>query len=196
MRNFNPNNFPPKKAGMQKIIFVLATLLLSSGILHAQEIQWMNLAEAIEAQKKEPKKIFMDVYTDWCGPCKLLDKNTFQNPDVSRYISENYYAVKFNAEGQEVINFFDQTFTNPNFDPNRSGRNATHQFTQFLGVKGYPTMVFFSENGDPIMPVVGYQKPQQLELFLKMIKQGDYQVFSKPEDFENYKKSFRPKFRG
>ena len=47
-----------------------------------------------------------------------------------------------------------------------------------------------------IMPVVGYQKPKQLELFLKMIKQGDYQIFSKPEDFENYKKSFIPRFRG
>ena len=87
----------------------------------------------------------MDVYTEWCGPCKLLDKNTFQNPDVSRYIIENYYAVKFNAEGMEEIKYYDQIFTNPNYDPNRKGRNATHQFTQFLGVKGYPTMVFFSE---------------------------------------------------
>ena len=181
---------------MKKSFFLLLIFLASFNLVQAQKIEWMTLAEAMEAQKAEPKKIFMDVYTDWCGPCKLLDKNTFQNPDVSNYISEYYYAVKFNAEGQEEINFFDQTFTNPNYDPNRKGRNATHQFTQFLGVKGYPTMVFFSENGDPIMPVVGYQKPQQLELFLKMIKQGDYQVFSKPEDFENYRKTFRPKFRG
>ena len=151
-----------------RLMLLLVCFSLSS--LQAQKIQWMTLAEAREAQKKAPKKIFMDVYTDWCGPCKLLDKNTFQNPDVSRYISEHYYAVKFNAEGQEEINFFDQKFTNPNYDPNRKGRNATHQFTQFLGVKGYPTMVFFSENGDPIMPLVGYQKPKQIELFLKMIK--------------------------
>ena len=51
--------------------------------------------------------------------------------------------VKFNAEGIEQIKYYDQIFTNPNYDPNRKGRNATHQFTQFLGVKGYPTMVFF-----------------------------------------------------
>ena len=67
--------------------------------------------------------------------------------------------MKFNAEGQEEINFYNQKFSNPNYDINRKGRNATHQFTQFLGVKGYPTMVFLSENGAPIMPVVGYQKP-------------------------------------
>mgnify|MGYP002629418094 FL=1 len=180
-----------------KIKVVLLFLLAFSSVnTQAQQIEWMSLAEAIEAQKVAPKKIFMDVYTDWCGPCKLLDKNTFQNPDVSRYISEHFYAVKFNAEGQEEIKFFDQTYTNPNYDPNRKGRNGTHQFTQYLGVKGYPTMVFFSENGDPIMPVVGYLKPQQLELYLKLIKQGDYQVFSKPEDFQNYQKSFIPRFRG
>ena len=181
---------------MKKLFIIIVLQIVGFNQLQAQNIEWISLAQAMEAQKKEPKKIFMDVYTDWCGPCKLLDKNTFQNPDVSRYIREHYYAVKFNAEGREKINFFEKTFTNPNFDPNRRGRNATHQFTQFLGVKGYPTMVFFSENGDPIMPVVGYYKPQQLELFLKMIKQGDYQVFSKPEDFENYRKTFRPKFRG
>ena len=41
----------------------------------------------------------MDIYTDWCGPCKLMDKNTFQNPDVAQYLNNNFYAVKFNAEG-------------------------------------------------------------------------------------------------
>lgn len=178
----------------KQILLVVA--VLASTLSSSQQIQWMSLEEAIAAQKITPKKIFMDVYTDWCGPCKLLDKRTFQNPDVSKYISEHYYAVKFNAEGQEEINFFNQTYTNPSYDPNRKGRNGTHQFTQYLGVKGYPTMVFFSENGAPIMPVVGYLKPQQLELYLKMIKQGDYQVFSKPEDFEKYQKSFIPRFRG
>jgi thioredoxin-related protein len=181
---------------MRNSLFILTSFLFISNPVFAQKIEWMSFDDALRAQKAEPKKIFMDVYTDWCGPCKLLDKNTFQNPDVSRYISEHFYAVKFNAEGQEVINFFDQTFNNPSFDSSRKGRNTTHQFTQFLDIKGYPTMVFFSENGDPIMPVVGYQKPQQLELFLKMIKQGDYQVFSKPEDFKKYRDSFIPRFRG
>jgi len=174
---------------------LLITLILITTNVFSQQIQWMTLSEAREAQKRQPKKIFMDVYTNWCGPCKLLDKNTFQNPDVSNYISQHYYAVKFNAEGTEDILFYDQKFSNPNFDPNRKGRNSTHQFAQFLGVTAYPTMVFFSEEGDPIMPLVGYYKPQQIELFLKMIKQGDYQVFTKPEDFEKYKKSFVPKFR-
>lgn len=86
--------------------FFLLLGIFGSLTIQAQQIQWMTLAQAMEAQKQVPKKIFMDVYTDWCGPCKLLDKNTFQNPDVSNYISEHFYAVKFNAEGQEEIKFF------------------------------------------------------------------------------------------
>jgi thioredoxin-related protein len=175
---------------------VLLGILLLGFLGSAQPIEWMSLDEALAAQKENPKKIIMDVYTKWCGPCKLLDRKTFANPYVSAYISEHYYAVKFNAEGQEEIKFYGNTFTNLNYDPKRKGRNGTHQFTQFLGVTGYPTMVFISETGDPIMPVVGYHSPQQLELYLKLIKQGDYQVFSTAEDFDNYRKNFVPRFKG
>lgn len=179
---------------MKKIIlFLIIGVSLSAS---AQEIKWMSLTEALEAQKQAPKKIFMDVYTSWCGPCKLLDRNTFSNRDVVQYINDNYYAVKFNAEGNEEIQFYGRMFKNPNYDSNRRGRNSTHQFTQFLGIKGYPAMVFFSEDGDPIMPVVGYYKPRQLEPYLKMIKQGDYVAFSTSEDILKYLKNFVPRFRG
>tara|TARA_Y100000996_G_C22558659_1_gene656485 strand:- start:6008 stop:6568 length:561 start_codon:yes stop_codon:yes gene_type:complete len=165
-------------------------------VLFGQQINWISLDKALIAQKNNPKKIIMDVYTVWCGPCKLMEKHTFSNPDLASYVNQNYYAVKFNAEGNEKINFYGNSFQNPNYDENkRSRRNSTHQFTQFLGVRGYPTTVFLSEQGDLITPVVGYLDVHQMELYLKMIKQGDYQVFTSGEDFENYKKYFRPKFR-
>ena len=70
------------------LFFVLLT-----NIVYAQKIQWMSLDEALKEQKIKPKKIIMDVYTKWCGPCRLLDKKTFGNPDVSRYISQNFVPV-------------------------------------------------------------------------------------------------------
>ena len=76
---------------MQKLLLVLFLFFLGSTTLLSQEtIKWMSFNEALKAQKKEPRKIFMDVYTDWCGPCKLLDKNTFQNKDVAAYVNANY----------------------------------------------------------------------------------------------------------
>jgi thioredoxin-related protein len=179
-----------------KYKILLFSFFCFHSIISGQNINWMSLDEALIAQKSNPKKIFMDVYTVWCGPCKLMDKKTFSNPDLVAYVNEFYYAVKFNAEGNEKIIFFGNIFQNPNYDNTRKNRrNSTHQFTQFLGVKGYPTSVFLSEEGDLITPVVGYLNTNQMELYLKMIKQGDYQVFSTAKDFENYKKYFRPKFR-
>ena len=179
-----------------KYKILLFSFVCFHSIISGQNINWMSLEEALIAQKTNPKKIFMDVYTVWCGPCKLMDKKTFSNPDLVEYVNEFYYAVKFNAEGNEKITFFGNNFQNPNYDDTRKNRrNSTHQFTQFLGVKGYPTSVFLSEEGDLITPVVGYLNTHQMELYLKMIKQGDYQVFSTAKDFENYKKHFRHKFR-
>ena len=104
--------------------------------------------EALEAQKEVPKKILMDVYTSWCGPCKLLDKNTFGNKDVIKYVNKNYYPVKFNAEGTESVTYQDFTYTNPNYQEGRKGRNSQHLLAHALKITGYPTIVFFKENGD------------------------------------------------
>ena len=175
-------------------IYILI-LFFTISISYSQQIKWMSLNEALKAQKIEPKKIIMDVYTKWCGPCRLLDKKTFGNPDVSRYIYQNFYAVKFNAEGNEEIFFYDKKYLNTNYNPNRKGRNSTHDFTKFLGIRGYPTIVFFSEDGDPIMPLTGYFNVRQIEPYLKMIKRGDYAIFKDSDDIEKYIKNFSYRFR-
>jgi thiol:disulfide interchange protein len=61
-----------------RLLFIV--FCLSGFWIHAQAIEWMTFEQALEAQKETPKKILVDVYTDWCGPCKLMDKKTFQNP--------------------------------------------------------------------------------------------------------------------
>ena len=171
-------------------------ILLMVGITASAQVRWMTLDEALAAQQQAPKKILMDVYTDWCGPCKLLDKNPFGNPDVSAYINQNYYAVKFNAEGNEPINYMGNSFGNPNYDPNRTGRNARHEFTAYLGVTGYPTVVFLDEQGQFITPVVGYHNVQQMEFYLKLFYTNDYKTLSSQADFTAYYKNFTAEFKG
>ena len=141
------------------MVFVLA---IGSLVANAQEIKWMTFNEAIAAQKKNPKPIFMDVYTDWCGPCKMLDKNTFQDPKIVAFVNKNYYAVKFNGEGTDVINYKGNTFTNPKHNPNAKGRNAVHDFTSYLQLRGYPSMYIFDAKGDVKSPIVGYYTAEQL----------------------------------
>ena len=118
---------------MKKLLLI--AILFFALNLKAQEINWVTFEEAIELQQNEPRKIIMDFYTNWCGPCKLLDKRTFANKDVSKYINENYYAVKFNAEGNSQVNFNGNAFTNPNYDPGKANRrNSSHQLSRYFGV--------------------------------------------------------------
>ena len=161
------------------------------------QVKWYSLEEALAAQKQNPKTIMLDAYTVWCGPCKLLDKNTFGNQDVSEYLNSYFYPVKFNAEGNKDIQFQGQSFSNANYDPKKANvRNATHPFTQFLGVTGYPTLVFFDDAGNYLTPVVGYLTPTQLEIYLKLVHLKDYENIKSSEDFTAYIKDFKHQFKG
>lgn len=188
---------------MKKLQYLIAfvtfgTLLSIQNPVSENEatIKWLTIEEALEMQKQQSKKIFMDVYTNWCGPCKMLDKYTFHNADVVNYINDNYYAVKFDAEGNSTVNFKERTFSNPNFDPAKvKRRNAVHEFTRYLRVNSYPTMVFLDEDANMLAPISGYLKPQQLELYLKLFKENKHKEMTTQEAFNDYYKAFKPSFK-
>lgn len=154
---------------MKKVLIALL-LIVTTATIQAQEIKWMTFDEAVAMQKKNPKPIFMDVYTDWCGPCKMLDKNTFQTKEFSEFINANYYAVKFNGEGNTEVNYKGKKYSNPGFDPNRKGRNSMHEFTGFLKVEGYPSMYVLDKSGEIAQVIVGYYQTEQLLAELKNVK--------------------------
>ena len=174
---------------------LLLSLLLVGSLSQAQEIEWMTMNEALEAQKEDPKKIFMDVYTTWCGPCKLMDRNTFKNPQVISFINDNYYAVKFNAEGTEPIDYQGFVYTNPNYEEGKRGRNATHFFADALNLYGYPSIVFFRKDGTLIQALPGYKSPKQIEIYLKMIANDDYKDLTTQEAWKAYQENFVGTFK-
>lgn len=146
---------------MKKLIFSLIIVAFCF-TANAQKINWITMDQALALQKTKPRPIFMDVYTDWCGPCKMLDKNTFSDKAFAAHISKNFYAVKFNAEGNESVTFNKKKYTNPDFVAGKKGRNSTHQFTEFLNLEGYPTMIVFDKSGAISKNIVGYNTAEQL----------------------------------
>lgn len=179
---------------MKKLFLTIFLAAVTGLSLNAQEIKWMSMNEALEAQQKKPKKIFMDAYTEWCGPCKMLDKNTFSNKDVIRYVNKHYYPVKFNAEGTDTVNYKERVFRNDNYVPNKRGRNNTHDFTLALGVRAYPSLVFFDETGNLIGPIPGYRTPQELEIFLKLFSGEEYKNITTQEAYQEYARNFEHEF--
>jgi thioredoxin-related protein len=161
---------------MRKIFLLFAAITSLSLIVKAQEtspIKWYTLEEALELNAKQPKKIFIDIYTDWCGWCKTMDKNTFSNPYIAKYLSENFYPVKFNAEGTGDITYKGQVFKNRN-----QGQRSTHDFAIALlqGKLSYPSVAFLDSTSTPITFLAGYQTPEQFEPILVFISEGRYKT--------------------
>ena len=137
----------------------------------------------------------MVIYTDWCGPCKLMDKNTFQNQEVAKFLNDNFYAVKFNAEGNSVVNYKGKVYKNPGYKETKSARNSSHNFTRYLGVYGYPTIVFFDKDTNPIAPITGYLTPQQIEIYLNLFRDEKYLQIKSQDDFKEFLNNFESKFK-
>ena len=140
---------------------------------NAQKINWMTFQEAIKLNETAPKKIFIDVYTDWCGWCKKMDQTTFQDPEVVAYMNENYYAVKFDAEMGDTIVFGSYTYVN---EGGMNGRRGTHQLAAALlqGRISYPSYVFMNENNQLITVVPGYMEPKDFLPILKYFGSNAY----------------------
>jgi len=168
--------------------FILFLLLLSPIISTAQTeaIRWMSFTEAMEKSKTAPKKVFIDMYTDWCGWCKRMDVTTFADPNVAKYINDHFYAVKFNTEKEAPITINDSTYkVNPAY-----GRNGTHELAVSLlqGKMSYPTFVFLDERFNILSPLPGYQKSDQIEPVLKYFGDNNHLKIA----WLDYQKAFAP----
>ena len=182
---------------MKNLALTLLLAVFTVGSVAAQKINWVTMDEALELQKKKPKKIMVDMYTKWCGPCKMLDKNTFQNKEVADYVNKNFYAVKFNAEGNDVVNYKGKEYSNPTYDPAKANRrNSAHQLSRHFQVRAYPTVVYLDEKAEVIAPIKGYQTPSQIELYLKMFASDDYKALTTEAAWNAYYLAFKSEFKG
>lgn len=158
-----------------KFLTIIAIFIFGNFKLNAQDkakIQWLTIDQAFEAIKKDPKKIVIDVYTDWCGWCKVMDKNTFSDPKVIEFVNKKYYAVKLNAEQDGQIKIGDKTYTYP---------DLASQLMQ--GRMSYPTIVYLDEKFNMIQPIPGYQDAKAFHQVITFLGDNHY----KKLDFEKYK---------
>jgi len=174
---------------MKRLLLIsLSFALLSFGVSDSNEkLDWMSFEAAVEAIEKQPKKVFIDVYTDWCGWCKKMDANTFSDPRVAKVLQDNFYNVKFNAEQRESIDFGDYTFKFV-----ASGRRGYNELAAALldNRLSYPSVVFLNEKFERIQILPGYRDADDFLKIAIFIGEDHYlttpwQEFSEKYDKEN-----------
>ncbi|MFC4165329.1 thioredoxin family protein [Epilithonimonas zeae] len=176
---------------MKKILLLTLFLIQTSGFA---QVYWMTMTQALAAQKKEPKKILIDFYADWCAPCKEMDKFTFNHPEIAKIINENFYAVKFESDGNETVSFAGHTFINPDYKGKRS-KSGLHQFSKYMNINMIPTMVFLDEKTDPITSLSGALKAKEVEPYFSMIASNEYKTIKTRKEWEGYQKKFKSKIK-
>lgn len=173
------------------LMFFLSALLAVVGYAQSPKVSWVSLEEALRLQKKEPKKIIIDVFVNWCRPCEYFQKYTLENQQVVDYINKNFYAVKFNAESNESIEYKGTLFLNPFYDASKEhSHNSMHEFAKYLMIDSYPTVVFMDEASNFILPLVGVHEPEVMVFFLKLIATDSYKNYTSSEQLkEDYRLS-------
>jgi len=169
-------NFVWKLSGMLLLFVGLSAFTLNSTSnveTEEEKINWLSIEEALELSKDEPRKLIIDIYTDWCGWCKRMDKETFRHPDIVKYVNRNYYAVKLNGESKETITLGERDY---NFIPTK-GKKGVHELADYLmrGNPTYPSVAFLDEKMAVITVEPGYKEPRTMDKVLRYIGDNHYQ---------------------
>ena len=164
------------------LLFILATTTVLAQPKEQVKVKWYTFEDAIELNKTNPKKIFIDVYTDWCSWCKVMDNKTFSNPEIAQYLNTHFYPVKFNAESTEPI-----TFQGIKFENKQQGRRSTHELAVALlqGKLSYPSVAYMDEESRLLTAVPGYYPAAKMEPMLKYFG-GDHYKTTAWDEFSKW----------
>ena len=166
------------------VIFFCLYIIHSGEVLSQSKVNWIELDNNTQINNNG-KKMIIDLYTDWCGWCKVMDRNTFTDSDVISHINNNFVAIKFDAEYQNSV-----TFNNNLYKYVRSGRKGINELAYYLtnGNLSYPMTIFLDENYQLITLLPGYHKPNFYNLVLKYIGEDHWKSQSWDEYLKNSKK--------
>lgn len=156
--------------------FVTAGLILLAGLSLgaprlSAEIKWTSFENGLTRAHKEKKPILMDVYTDWCRWCKVMDSKTYSQKEIEGLISKRFVPVRMNGESKKKVVYQEQQY-----EEGALGKK--------LGVRGFPTTIFFDRDGNMIGAQAGYIEAPDFLKMLKYIESGAYRKTS----FEQFTK--------
>jgi len=134
-------------------------------------LNWLSYTEGLALAEKENKYVLIDFYTDWCGYCKKMDKETYSKEEVIKILNENFVMVKVNAESDNKVI--------------ENGKEISErELAKLYQVSGYPTTWFLESNHNRVAPLPGYVTTEQFIPVLNYIGEGWYKSISFKEYME------------
>ncbi len=163
-----------KNLSLRTFLGLFCLLLLLGSFTGKQpkkgKINWLTLEEAAALNKKEPRKMVVDVYTDWCGWCRKMDKSTFSNQEIADYVNKKFYAVKLDAESKAPI-----TINGKTYKYNAQYRSHEVAIALLKGQMSYPSTVYLDEKMAILAPVPGYLDVPAFKSILTYFGENHYQ---------------------
>jgi thioredoxin-related protein len=147
-----------------------------------KKIDWLNINEVNAKLQESPRPVLIDLYTDWCYWCKVMDKKTYSDSHVIEYINTHFYAVKLNAETRDSV-----IWNGKDFEYNV--QNKINEFSLYVtqGQLAFPNTVIFPDIKQIPASVPGYMEPQKIEIILRYFGDGVY----KTKNFNEYSANFK-----
>lgn len=172
---------------MQKVVFLFFILTITGLAFsikkQGKKVNWISFQEAEKKMNEKELPVIVDVYTDWCGWCKVMDSKTYSKSHVANYLNNKFYAIKFNAESREDIIWRGNVYR---FDPQKNIHSLA--LALITGEKGYPNTVFIADKYAQPLSVPGYMKPNEFQVFLTYFGEKKHES----SDFETYARGFKP----
>ncbi|GAB5563484.1 MAG: thioredoxin fold domain-containing protein [Winogradskyella sp.] len=149
------------------LVVILSVLLLNA--LPKEEVHWLTFEELETALANAPKKVIIHFYADWCVYCKKMEQSAYSKPDIIETLNAEYYAVKFNVESTDEIEFGGKRFINANVGKKR---NPYHQIPEYLAGREneeleLPATVFLDEDFNIVERYYWYLSPKEMRDILK-----------------------------
>ena len=170
------------KSGITICFIFLFSSFTNSSLFEKEKVHWISIEEMQVKMKTEKRPVLVDLYTNWCYWCKVMDKKTYNNSKVISYINDHFYAVKLNAETKDTVVWNDRKFA---FNANDKINDFSIYVTQ--GQLAFPNTIIFPKPDQQPASIPGYMQPKEIEVILKYFGEGNYNR----ENFSEFSKNFK-----
>lgn len=127
-----------------------------------EKLEWLAFDAAADRAREQKKHVIVDIYTTWCGWCRVMDKETYQNPEVAAYLRENFVLAKVNGESASKLTW-------------RGKELTERQFARAVGVSGYPATYFMKPDTELLGGLSGFLRPPEFLIYARYVNTRWYE---------------------